>query len=229
MEPRRVDRLAANVDIHGQCDRLPRRQHKTTHTSLSVGQIKLLAHVDIRVVVELGHGWGRPPRTPPSSGDRQRLSHANKGRLTCPPRHHRSELGRARRADASGLLQSRAGATRPTPIVAGFQLGPSRRRSTRQREKRLHRSVGNDQNSMPRLLNGPSEAGAVPPSFNCGRPPGARRRRKRAPRRGNLPRSAPAPTGEAASDPAGLPACRLGALWARTELVYDCVKRVGFL
>ena len=229
MEPRRVDRWAANVDIRGQGDRLPRRQHKTTHTSGSIGQIKLLAHVDIRVVVELGHGWGRPPRTPPSSGDRQRLSHANKGRLTCPPRHQRSELGRARRADASGQLQSRAGATRPTPIVAGFQLGPSRRRSTRRREKRLDRSVGNDQNSMPRLLNGPSEAGAVPPCFARGRPPGARRRRKRAPRRGNLPRSAPAPTGEAASDPAGLPACRLGALWARTELVCDCVKRVGFL
>lgn len=126
------DRLAANVDIRGQCDRLPRRQHKTTHTSGSVGHIKLLTHVEIRVVVELGHGWGRPPRTPPSSSDRQRLSHANKGRLTGPPRHHRSELGRARRADASGLLQGRAGATRPTPIVAGFQLGPSRRRSTRQ-------------------------------------------------------------------------------------------------
>ncbi len=61
------DRLAANVDIRGQCDHLPRRHHKTTHTSMSVGQIELLAHVDIRVVVELGHGWGRPPRTQLSS------------------------------------------------------------------------------------------------------------------------------------------------------------------
>ena len=60
-----------------QCDRLPRRQHKTKHTCGSLGQIELLAHVDIRVVVELGHGWGRPPRTQLSSGDRQRLSHAN--------------------------------------------------------------------------------------------------------------------------------------------------------